>query len=397
MTLTRKQLLAMAAIIAAGLLLAALILRGAPHDDTHPDHGQEERHQTETPASQEKEGHLRLTAQQSRAAGIVIAAAAPARIAASLALPGEIRFNEDRTAHVVPRLAGVVEAVHADLGQQVKRGQVLAVIASSELSEYRSALLSAQRRLALAQATYEREQALWQEKISAEQDYLQAQQTWREADIAVHNAQQKLQALGARAAGKGALNRYEIRAPFDAMVLEKHITLGEAVKEDANIFVLSDLSTVWAEVDVPAKDLARVRVGGTVAVKATAFEAVASGRISYVGALLGEQTRTAKARITLANPGMAWRPGLFVSVEVAGGELAAPIAVQSGAIETVENQAVVFVQVKDGYQATPVTLGPSDGRHTQVTQGLAAGTPYAAQGSFVLKSELGKAEAGHAH
>ena len=150
------------------------------------------------------EGLLLMSTEQSKAAGVAIATAAPGRIQTSVALPGEIRFNEDRTAHVVPRLAGVVEAVHADLGQLVKKGQVLAVIASTDLSEQRSELLSAQRRLSLARATYEREKMLWQEKISAELDYLQARQAWREADIAVQNAQQKLQALGAVNAWQGA-------------------------------------------------------------------------------------------------------------------------------------------------------------------------------------------------
>jgi cobalt-zinc-cadmium efflux system membrane fusion protein len=133
----------------------------------------------------------------------------------------------------------------------VKRGQVLAVIASTGLSEQRSELLAAQKRLSLAKSTYEREKKLWEEKISAEQDYLQAQQTLREAEIAVANSQQKLVALGASATVSGSLNRYEIRAPFDGMVVEKHIALGEAVKEDASIFTISDLSFVWAEIVVP--------------------------------------------------------------------------------------------------------------------------------------------------
>ena len=395
--LSKKQLTAIAAILIAGIVLAFLILGtggGARDDHAH----EEEKHgHAEEKTAPPGEGLLLLSAEQGKAAGVVIATAAPGRIRTSVALPGEIRFNEDRTAHVVPRLAGVVEAVHADLGQLVKKGQVLAVIASTELSEQRSALLSAQRRLSLAHATYEREKMLWQEKISAELDYLQAQQAWREAEIAVLNAQQKLQALGAVGAGKGALNRYEIRAPFDAMVLEKHITLGEAVKEDANIFVISDLSTVWAEIAVPAKDLATVRTGGKVLVKASAFNASAKGTITYVGALLGEQTRTAKARISLQNPDMAWRPGLFVSVEVIAGEQDAPVTVHSTAIQSVEDKPSVFVQVKDGYQATPVITGRSDGQLTEITRGLAVGTPYAAQGSFTLKSELGKASAGHEH
>lgn len=401
--LDKKQAIAIGAIAAAGIVLAILIL-GTGHSKTAPPAAAKvEAHaeKKDEHGHEEVEGRLELTAAQGKAAGVVIATAAPGRIKTTVALPGEIRFNEDRTAHVVPRLAGVVEAVQADLGQLVKKGQVLAVIASTELSEQRSALLSAQRRLSLARSTYEREEKLWREKISAEQDYLQAQQAWREAEIAVQNAQQKLSALGASGTGtgasKGPLNRYEIRAPFDGMVLEKHITLGEAVKEDANIFVISDLSTVWAEIAVPAKDLATVRMGGKAEVKASAFDASAQGTITYVGALLGEQTRTAKARISLQNPDMAWRPGLFVSVEVVSGEADAPVTVQNTAIQTVEDKPVVFVQIKEGYQATPVVPGRSDGSLTHIKQGLAAGTPYAAQGSFVLKSELGKDSAGHEH
>ncbi|MDC8760740.1 efflux RND transporter periplasmic adaptor subunit [Janthinobacterium fluminis] len=391
--LSKKQGIAIAAICGAGALLAALILGAAPA--APPAKAQPAAAAAE--AHHDEEGKVELSAAQISAAGVGVAAAGPGRIASSVALPGEIRFNEDRTAHVVPRLAGVVDSVHADLGQLVKKGQVLAVIASTALSEQRSELLSAQRRLALARSTYEREHKLWQEKISAEQDYLQARQAMQEAEIAVRNAGQKLSALGADAGGNGPLNRYPIRAPFDGMVLEKHIALGEAVKEDANIFVISDLSTVWAEIAVPAKDLGTVRVGGRVTVKASAFDASAAGTITYVGALIGEQTRTAKARVTMANPAMAWRPGLFVSVDVVAGASDAAVTVAADAVQTVEGQPAVFLKVADGFQATPVTLGRSDGKLVEILKGLPAGANYAAAGSFVLKSELGKASAGHEH
>ncbi len=344
-----------------------------------------------------EEGKIELTDEQVKAAAIGIQRATPAKIKTAAQLPGEIRFNEDRTAHVVPRLAGVVESVPANLGQTVKRGQILAVIASTGLSEQRSELLAAQKRFSLAKSTYEREKKLWEEKISAEQDYLQAQQTLREAEIAVANSQQKLIALGAGATVSGSLNRYEIRAPFDGMIVEKHIALGEAVKEDASIFTISDLSSVWAEIVVPAKDLNVIRVGEKVVVKATAFDSKAEGSISYVGALLGQDTRTAKARVTLANPKMAWRPGLFVNIEVVSSEAEVPVSVLTEAIQTLGDKSVVFIKVPDGFVAQPVTLGRSDGKFIEVVSGMKAGTPYAASGSFVLKSELGKGSAEHSH
>ncbi|WP_332856619.1 efflux RND transporter periplasmic adaptor subunit [Duganella sp. S19_KUP01_CR8] len=398
MNKTQKITIAVMAFIA--LLLAALMLmpkRGAAPAaaaaQAQPERG--EHRETEP-------GKIALDDTQAKAAGVALAVAAPAKISVAITLPGEIRFNEDRTAHVVPKLAGVVTSVRAELGQNVKQGQVLAVIASSGLSEQRSELLSAERRLALAGTTFERERRLWQDKISAEQDYLQAQQALSEAEIAVRNARQKLNAIGAGAttgAAAGAeLNRLELRAPFDGVVMEKHLALGEAVKEDAAVFTISDLSGVWAEIAVPPKDLALVRVGQTVVVKASAFDAQASGKITYVGSLLGEQTRTAKARVALANPDRAWRPGLFVSVDVLSGQASeAAVTVLADAIQTVEDKPVVFVKVAGGFRAQPVLPGRSDGKRTEILKGLAAGAQYAAAGSFVLKAELGKDSAEHAH
>jgi membrane fusion protein, heavy metal efflux system len=344
-----------------------------------------------------EEGKVELSTEQIKAAGIEIDKAGPTRIRSSLQLPGEIRFNEDRTAHVVPRVAGVVEAVSANLGQIVKKGQVLAVLASPALSEQRSELMAAQKRLSLAKTTYEREKKLWEEKISAEQDYLQARQVLREAEIALANAQQKLTAIGASVDTDSGLNRYLLRAPFDGMVVEKHIALGEAVKEDGQVFTISDLSTVWAEISVPAKDLARVRVGEKVTIKASSFDSTATGTVAYVGALIGEQTRTARARVLLSNPQGSWRPGLFVNVEVISNETEVPVTVLSEAIQSMDGKNVVFVRVGDGFVTQPVQTGRSDGSRTEIMSGLKTGMPYAAAGSFVLKAEIGKGSAEHEH
>jgi cobalt-zinc-cadmium efflux system membrane fusion protein len=453
---SKKQWAVIAALVAAGLLGGAAILRtpdpkpgdehghakahgvGEESGTAHAEHGQEtaqgreahaggqdhehedEHREASGPASAAGEragpaadapgrsggtagamtpaapGRLALSEEQMKAAGIGVEAAGPALIRSTLQLPGQIRFNEDRTAHVVPRVTGVVESVPASLGQTVRRGQVLAVISSAAVSELRSELQAARRREALARTTHEREQRLWQEKISPQQDMLQAEQALREAEITVANAQQKLQAIGA-GTGAGALNRFELRAPFDATIVEKHLALGEAVREDSSVFTLSDLSSVWAEVDVAAQDLPRVRVGAKVTVRSSAFDGTAAGTVAYVGSLLGEQTRTAKARITLTNPQGAWRPGLFVTVELVTGEAPAAVTVAQAALQQLGDKPVVFQQVPGGFVPRPVELGRSDGRRVEVLRGLEAGAPYAAAGSFVLKSEAGKGSATHTH
>ncbi|MDR1063474.1 MAG: efflux RND transporter periplasmic adaptor subunit [Azoarcus sp.] len=425
--ITHRQGIAIAAILVLGLAAGASILNagspdapGEAHDHASReasgkhadaghrdgetggdhDHAGAEPHGEggpEVASHAEEEGKIVLSDEKIQSAAIEIRTAAPAKIRTTMQLPGEIRFNEDRTAHVTPRLAGIVESVSANLGQSVEKGQVLAVIASATLSELRSELLFAQKRLALARSTHAREKQLWEEKISAEQDYLLARQALREAEIAVANSRQQLVALGAEPRTAGNLNRYEIRAPFGGMIVEKHIVIGEAIKEDASIFTLSDLSSVWAEIVVPAKDLNRVRVGEKAVVRATAFDSQAEGRISYVGALLGQDTRSAKARVSLDNPLMAWRPGLFVNVELVSSEAEASVAVSAGAVQTVEDKPVVFIRTPEGFAAQPVSLGRSDGERVEVLDGLAPGARYAAAGSFVLKSELGKGSAEHSH
>lgn len=346
-------------------------------------------------AFSKEEGKVELSDAQVKASGVTLETAGAAKIKSGFQLPGEIRFNADRTAHVVPRVTGIVESVPVNLGQPVKKGAVLAVISSTTLSEQRSELLAAQKRLDFARSTYEREKKLWEDKISAQQDYQQAQQQLREAEIAVQNAQQKLSALGATGIGKGALNRFEVRAPFDGMIVEKHITLGETVKEDANIFTLSDLSTVWAEIVVPAKDIDKVRVGASAVVKATSSDSKAAGKVSYVGSLLGEQTRTATARVVLSNPNMAWRPGLYVNVELTAEEAEVPVAVSADAVQSLNDKPVVFTRVSGGFVAQPVTVGRADAKQVEIVNGLKPGEKYAAAGSFVIKAELGKGSAAH--
>ncbi|MDR0204481.1 MAG: efflux RND transporter periplasmic adaptor subunit [Delftia acidovorans] len=443
----RRTLVAIAVILALGALAATLILRSGPpgaakadshghghseaaghadgehhgaaaaaadghkHDEGHADDEHHEESQSEKseakpsakPAAAAEAGHgddeglIAMDAQRMQAAGVRLAEAGPATVRSVLQLPGEIRFNEDRTAHVVPRVAGIAETVPANLGQNVKKGQLLAVLSSATVSEQRSELLAASKRLELARTTFAREKQLWEEKVSAEQDYLQARQALREAEIAVSNAQQKLAATGAGTGGAGGLNRFELRAPFDGVIVEKHLSVGEAVQDTTQVFTISDLRSVWAEMRVAAPDLPAVRVGEKATVRATAFDSSATGEVAYVGALIGQDTRTAPARITLPNPDGVWRPGLFVNVELTASSRQVPLAVAAQALQSMEQQTVVFVPAQGGFRAQPVRVGRSDGKATEVLEGLKPGQSYVVEGSFMLKAELGKATAEHSH
>lgn len=404
-----NQKLTIAVLAAGGLLLAALILRSggpAAHDHDHSD-SHDEPHAAPARASSAPASaasatlaapRTRFSDEQLRHNGVLLAEAGPARIAGSLPLLGEIQLNQDRAVAVTPRLAGRVDAVLVSAGDRVQRGQVLAVISSPALADQRADLLAARKRLALARTTHDREKRLWEEKISAEQDLLTARAALREAEIAVEAAQQKLAALGATSGDTAqGLARLEIRAPLSGVIVERHITAGSVLKEDETVFQVADLGSVWVDVAVPARELAQLREGMTARVRATAFEAEGRARLATIGTLIGTQNRQASARLVLPNAQGLWRPGLPVSVELQSEAAEVPVAVPADALQMLDDARVVFVRQGATFEARRVQTGRSDGRLVEIVEGLKPGERYAARNSFIVKADIGKAAAEHAH
>jgi cobalt-zinc-cadmium efflux system membrane fusion protein len=138
------------------------------------------------------EARVTLTAQQLKHNAIEVLTAAPANIQTNLRLLGEIKLNADNAVQVLPRLGGIVESVAANVGDQVKKGQTLAVVSSLGVADSRGDLSAAQQRLNLAKTSLVREESLWREKISAEQDYLAAKNDLQLAQIELARQQQKL-------------------------------------------------------------------------------------------------------------------------------------------------------------------------------------------------------------
>lgn len=342
------------------------------------------------------EARITMSELQASQNGIDIHTSGPARIKSVLKLIGEIQLNADRSVQVSPRLAGVVESVHANAGDKVRQGQLLAVLSSQAVAAGRGELHAARQRLDLARTVFQREQTLWKEKISAEQDYQLARAALNEAQIAVQAARAKLAAVGVEGDAR-QMARHEIRAPISGVVTDKDVTVGESVAADAAVFVVADLSTVWAEVTVSERELDTIQTGQAATVMANSTAARATGRVSYISSLVGAQTRAAKARVVLPNPDGAWRPGAPVRVEVVAFEVTVPVAVLAEAIQTMRDEPAVFGRYGDQFEARPIRTGRSDGQYVEVQDGLAAGVKYAARNSFLIKADIGKSGASHDH
>lgn len=193
-----------------------------------------------------------------------------------------------------------------------------------------------------------------------------------------------------------SLQTYAVSAPLTGVVIARNANPGEQTG-DKILFTVADLSTVWVELSLFPRDVAKVRVGQEVRVKSSEAGLEATGKIVYVAPFGQAANQTLTARVLLDNPERRWAPGLYVTAEVTLAATAAALAIRNDAVQTLEGRSVVFVRDDGGFAPRAVTLGRSDTDSTEVLAGLAAGDTYAAANSFVLKAELGKGSAEHGH
>ncbi|NOY84271.1 MAG: HlyD family efflux transporter periplasmic adaptor subunit [Nitrospirae bacterium] len=342
-------------------------------------------------------------------AQITLETAAALQIKSSLRFPGQVKLNTEKVAQVVPRLSGVVTEIRKTLGDLVKKNEVIVIIESRELANAKSDYIEALNRLEFAKVSFEREEALLKQKISAKEDYLASRQAMQEAELGKQVTKHTLLALGLRPADISALvivpkgkerriifseqslTRYALRAPVDGLVIEKNLTLGAAVDEKTPLFVLADRSSVWVDARVLAKDLNRLKVGQKARVTSKNAGLGVAAEVIYIGSRFDEKTQMGMVRLEIQNPlentKRQWRPGLFVTVDLSQEPVAARVAVSVDAIQLIGDSTVLFVQIGKDFEVRPVTLGLSDGRKVEILEGLSAGEQVVTRNSFVIKAE----------
>lgn len=396
----------MAAFIAGLVLIAGFTIGCNSEDGNPPDIQKEPVSETHKEHIEyEEESIVRLDEDEMEEFGIDTRVAGPGTLDVEIDLPGEIIQNPDRLAHIVPRVSGVVRKVYKNLGDYVKTGDVMALLESRELADLKSNFLARKERLALSESVFRREEDLWNKKISAEQEYLQAKRDLAEARIELRTAEQKLHALGLNenylsrlpAEPDATFTHYEIVAPFSGTVVNKHITLGEALENNSEAFVIADLSSVWVNLSIYQKDLHSVRVGQKVVVSVKDHIPETSGAISYISPLVEETTRTAFARVVLSNAEGIWRPGLFVTGRIKIDNIEVPLIVPRTALQRIGERIHVFVRTEGGFEPREITPGRSDETGVEVLSGLVVGEVYVSKGAFTLKSEMEKEAFGGDH
>ena len=319
------------------------------------------------------------------------------RFRLSREFPATIRPNENELAEVTTLIRGRVVKVQVDVGADVKKGDLLALLHSTDLGLAEGAYLKASAVLYEADLSYKRAKDLYEQRAVSLAELQRRQAAMRTASAEMREMQNRLELLGVTRQEVERLDRAHtiradvpLRAPFDGRVIMRNITRGEVVETNQKMFTIANLSDVWVVAAVPEKDIEYIHKGHTVDIVAAAYpHGLFNGAITHVGDVLDPATRTLPVRITAPNPGMRLKPEMFALVRIHPTPDPDTLTVPVSAIQNGPTGRIVFVQHgPTEFEARMVRLGVEYGGVATVLDGLQAGEPVVTTGSFVLKSEL---------
>jgi cobalt-zinc-cadmium efflux system membrane fusion protein len=311
--------------------------------------------------------------------------------------------NPDRTVVVAPRTSGRVVKVNAQLGDTVESGAVLALVDSVEAADAMADLAQTESALKLAEAEAERERLLVEGKIGARKDLLRAEAAVQQARAQRDRARSKLRLLGltdamVAEAHKGPTQRLlmPLLAPFRGTVIERQAVEGQLLDSQATPFRIADLSTVWALLDLPETDISAVRVGQQVVIETGRGSTnTHTGRVVQIADVVEEQTRTVKVRVEIPNRERHFKPGMFITGQIASPQPGPPVLmVPKDAVMLLDEGPVVFVIRNDFAEVRRIEVGQEVGGWVPVRKGLSSGEQIATAGAFALKAQLLKTTLG---
>ena len=422
-------------VLIIGIILALAILASSNKQSTQDEHDQQDSHVEEEHAEDEHEeaGHsdvqdkedtheeaISLSQTQLTAQNVQLDTVALGSVTNFIQLPARVVVNTDQQAHVSAGFSGLVQQVHVQVGQQVQQGQALASLLVPDLIDMQSNLKILQSQRALANSTYQREKNLWQQGISAKQDYLQAQNDYEQANIMLQAGQARLKAYAGNANSAG---RFVVKSPIAGVISSKDLVIGESIQATDQLFVLDQLNSLWLEFVLPDTLVNGIDAGQRLSIEVPNTQQRYDAKFMYLNPSADAQTGRYIARASVANAQLKLRPNMQVLVSVPSA-VAAPtnsIVINAQAVQQLEQRNVVFVaSPSNASQSTSkqqsinqtkpnqgnielmprvVQLGnkSTDQTQVEVLSGLKVGERYVTQGSFVLKSELQKGEATHEH
>lgn len=336
---------------------------------------------------------IALAPAQAKALGVETRPLAAADTGSAAGLPAKVVVPVEQMRVVAAPLAGLLTQVGAVAGQTVKKGQMLARLASPGLLQVQRDYLQAKQQADLAQRSLARDEQLFKEGIIAEARLQASRASQAQAAVAARELQAELRIAGATAGGGSLTPEVAVSAPLDGVVLEASAAVGSRVEAATALFTVAQLNPLWLEIQAPAALAGNLKEGAAVRIAGSE----ASGKLINVGRQIspGSQTVTLRARMDAGLDSL--HPGQMVEATVAAAPQAGATAgkgatyrIPQAAVVRQAGQAWVFVQTagaRPGFQATPVSVAGNAGPDVLVSgSALAANAAVAVKGVSALKS-----------
>ena len=336
------------------------------------------------------EGFVAMTAERAQTAGIAIEAVQGGGLAAEILAQGMVAPTPAGEAVLTARADGTVVRINRRLGDYVRAGEAVATMDSREAAALSSERSSAEARLALARSAYEREQRLYEAKVTARQDLEGARAALAEAEAEARRARSAASASLVSGDGRSLA----VVSVISGRITRADATLGAFVPAGAELFRVADPNRVQLEVSVLAADVRRIAPGNAAVIELANGE-TRGAVVRSVTPSLDPESRTATVVLQPEGiGGLTQGQGLRARIRPGGGD-AGRIALPEEAVQSFEGRDVVFVRTANGFQATNVVAGQRSGGRIEIVDGLKPGVSVATRGAFLLKAELGKGEAEH--
>src|SRR5881296_4143066 len=357
------------------------------------------------PAKTEETIELSLTPEAIERAGIRIAEVKSQTSVSVMTVPGTVMSNAYRDTKVNALVGGIVRQVTVELGASVRRGAPLAVIFSGELADAQMKYVSMRAMLEADHQKLERTQKLVALGSASRQELeeVTALHTGHETEVAA--ARQRLLLLGLSSDrldrlqnASQVVSEVTVPSPADGLVISRSVNPGQVVNGGQELFVVTDLATVWVIADLYEKDFPRVRVGSLATITVpSAPGRMMQGRVAYIDPRVDPATRTAKVRVEVPNRNGDLRLGMFVTVAFQTSSSEHVTVIPRAAVQTIGDRSVVYVPVDgdDGkFVERRVRLGIPSGDSVQVLDGLKPGDKVVTDGSFFLRAEAARTRSG---
>lgn len=315
----------------------------------------------------------------------------------------ETAYDANRYAEISPRVTGFLSEIKVDLGRAVRRGDVLAVVNSAEVSNAKSQYISAHGSVRLAQVTADRTQSLTKSGAVPARAELEAMTTLNQAQTSAMDAEQKLRNLGfdsdqldAILTKKDTSNLLNIISPIDGFIVYRHAVKGEAVQATSQLFAVADTSRMWLWIDLYEQDIAKIAVGQPVSftisgADPTGEELAFPGEVTWLSTEVNDKTRTTRVRAEITNPKGRLRANQFGQAAIQIGSEHKATVVPKAAIQRKDGTDLVFLPLEEPgtYRAQRVVTRSTDRNDVvEVAWGLKPGERVVTKGGFLLKTEI---------